>query len=127
MYLRLFNISPANVHDLTILKENSNEFIKEYKYSSFVGDKGYISKEFTKYLKDNNVYLISIKRKNMIKNIYEKDFYKSLNKIRKKIETSFSRLTELFPKNIRAISKKGLAIKLLCFIIACNIIAKVNC
>jgi len=52
LYLRLFNISPANVHDLAILKENSNEFIREY-----------ISKEFTKYLKDNNVYLIPIKRK----------------------------------------------------------------
>ncbi len=126
MYLRLFSISSINVHDLTILKENSNEFIRGYKYSSFVGDKGYIIKEFTKYLKNSNVYLIPIKRKNMVKIFMKKIFINHLIKLGK-IETSFYRLTELFPKNIRTISKKGLAIKLPCFIIASNITTKVNC
>jgi len=40
------------------------------------------------------------------------------NVTRKKIETCFSRITNLFPKSINAVTSKGFELKLILFIIA---------
>jgi len=57
----------------------------------------------------------------MIKTLPELLYYKVLKKLRKSIETNFSGFVEKFPKHIRAISKKGLSVKLILFTIAYNI------
>lgn len=117
----LLYITPANQHDLDILKENHKEFIKEFSYCSIIGDKGYISEYFKNQLRHNHVYLDSIKRRNMLKSFTEKIKYRRLNKLRRIIETNFSKFVEKFPKHIRAVSKNGLSVKLLLFTIAYNI------
>ena len=38
--------------------------------------------------------------------------------MRKKVETVFSQITEMFPRNIRAVTSKGFEIKLFNFILA---------
>ena len=41
-----------------------------------------------------------------------------ISHIRKKIETSFSQITQLFPKKIHAVISKGFELKIKCFILA---------
>ena len=57
----------------------------------------------------------------MTKSFVERTKYKILNKLRKSIETNFSKLVAMFPKHLRAVSKKGLSVKLLLFTIAHNL------
>jgi len=57
----------------------------------------------------------------MIKSAHEKLYYNVLKKLRKSIETNFSKFVEKFPKHIRAVSKKGLSVKLILFTIAYNL------
>ncbi|MFU8652060.1 transposase [Methanotorris formicicus] len=121
MYLTLLFVSPANQHDLDVLKDNYKLFVKNFSNCSIIGDKGYIDEGFQNMLGWGNVYFESIKRNNMIKSFIEKIKYKILNKLRKTIETNFSKLVEMFPKRIRAISKRGFSVKLLLFTIAYNI------
>ncbi|XRO77820.1 hypothetical protein ACO3VM_05800 [Methanocaldococcus sp. 10A] len=119
-FLQLIYINPANQHDLYILKENYPNFIREFEGCSIIGDKGYIDKGFQNLLSLGKVYFESIKRINMIKSFPENLYYNILKKLRKSIETNFSRFVEKFPKHIRAVSKKGLSVKLILFTIASN-------
>ncbi|MFU8652793.1 transposase [Methanotorris formicicus] len=121
LYLMLIFVNPANQHDLDILKENFRWFIREFMNCSVIGDKGYIDKGFENLLRNGKVYFEAIKRKNMTKSFIERTKYKILNKLRKSIETNFSKLVAMFPKHIRAVSKKGLSVKLLLFTIAYNL------
>ena len=73
-------------------------------------------------MKKEGIEYIAIKRENMIKLEEEKEYYKALSKIRRIIETIFSKLEELGLRFIRAITRKGLAIKIILSIIAFNII-----
>ena len=62
----------------------------------------------------------------MIKSNEEVKMYKKLSKLRKIIETNLSKLVELFPRHIRAVSKRGSSAKLLLFTIAYNIKESIN-
>ncbi|EHP85484.1 transposase [Methanotorris formicicus Mc-S-70] len=132
----LISINPANQHDLDILKENFRGFVREFMNCSIIGDKGYIDKGFENLLRQGKVYFEAIKEirqtlrvcyslatasENMIKSFIERTKYKILNKLRKSIETNFSKLVAMFSKHIHAVSKKGLSVKLLLFTIAYNL------
>ena len=39
-------------------------------------------------------------------------------RVRKRIETSFSQITNLFPKHIHAVTPQGFELKIICFILA---------
>lgn len=80
-----------------------------------------MDKGFENLLRNGKVYFEAIKRKNMIKLFVERKKYKILNKLKKSIETNFSELVTMFPKHIRAVSKKGLSVKLLLFTITYNL------
>ena len=85
--LNLFRIDTAKKHDLTILKEE--EFDKIVKVEYIIGDKGYVNWELPEKMEKGGFVFIPIKRKNMIKS-EEAKYYKSLSKMRKKINTFLS-------------------------------------
>jgi len=53
-------------------------------------DKGYVSKDFAEEMRKRDVDFIAVKRENMIKSDEEAEYYGSLSRVRKKIETLFS-------------------------------------
>jgi len=67
------------------------------------------------------VEYVAIKRDNMIRNEDERTYYRTLSRIRRIIETRFSQLEEFGAKFIRAISKRGLAVKIILSILSLNI------
>jgi len=73
-------------------------------------------------MKNKGIEYIAIKRENMIKSNDEKEYYKFLSKLRRIIETIFSQIENLGLRFIRAISRRGLAIKIILSIIAFNIL-----
>lgn len=64
-------------------------------------------------MKKRGVTFIAIKRKNMIKSDKEREYYRSLSKLRKKIETLFSVVDNFGLRFIRAVSRRGLAVKII--------------
>jgi hypothetical protein len=84
-------------------------------------DKGYVDENFTKFMREQGVGYIAIKRKNMIRDEKEKRLYRFLRRIRRIIETRFSQLEEFGLRFIRAVSRRGLAIKIVLSILAFNI------
>jgi len=73
-------------------------------------------------MKNKSIEYIAIKRENMIRLNDEKEYYKFLSKLRRIIETIFSQIENLGLRFIRAISRRGLAIKIILSIIAFNIL-----
>ncbi len=86
-----------------------------------VADKGYISKEFSEEMENRSVVFIAVKRKSMIKNNEEAEYYRFLSRVRRKIEILFS-VTENFElKFIRAVSRKCLVVKIILILLSFNI------
>jgi hypothetical protein len=67
------------------------------------------------------VEYIAIKRENMVKSEEEKVYYRILSRIRRMIETLFSQLEEFGLRFIRAVSRRGLAVKIILSILSFNI------
>ena len=72
-------------------------------------------------MRAQGVGYIAIRRKNMIKDEKERKVYRVLRRIRRIIETRFSQLEEFGLRFIRAVSRRGLAIKIVLSILAFNI------
>lgn len=64
---------------------------------------------------------VAIKRDNMIRSEDERSHYRILSRVRRIIETRFSQLEEFGAKFIRAISRRGLAVKIILSILSLNI------
>jgi hypothetical protein len=67
------------------------------------------------------VEYIAIKRENMVKSEEEKVYHRILSRIRRMIETLFSQLEEFGLRFIRAVSRRGLAVKIILSILSFNI------
>jgi hypothetical protein len=120
-FLKLLYISPASKHDLSIIKERYKDFIDRFRGHIVLLDKGYVDENFTKFMRAQGVGYIAIKRRNMIKDEKERKVYRVLRRIRRIIETRFSQLEEFGLRFIRAVSRRGLAIKIVLSILAFNI------
>jgi len=64
-----------------------------------------------------NIFLKSLRKKNS-KRAYTPWMQFNYQRTRKCVETSFSQITNLFPKTIHAVTPQGFLIKLFCFITA---------
>jgi len=100
-----FAITPADMDDREVLPL----FCERGTYPTIIGDKGYISEELeAQLLKTYNVCLLPTRRKNQ-KAQYPPKFRKLHQKIRKRIETTISQLTQQFNvSRIRARSHWGM-------------------
>ena len=121
IFLKLLYISPASKHDISIIKERYKDFINRFRGHIVLLDKGYVDENFTKFMRAQGVGYIAIRRKNMIKDEKERKVYRVLRRIRRIIETRFSQLEEFGLRFIRAVSRRGLAIKIVLSILAFNI------
>jgi hypothetical protein len=94
-------ITPADVDDRDAIFDLSEQYNSTY----IIGDKGYISKMLTPELKkEKNIDLIFLKRNNS-KNQYPRDIRQLIFKVRRRIETSFSQLSEQL--NINRVKTKS--------------------
>ncbi len=113
-------LEPGEIVDVTTLKKfefNLPQNAKVY------GDKGYNDYEFEDLLREIlNIHLIPIRKKNS-KRQYDPWIPFMIQPIRKKIETTFSEITSLFPKKIHAVTSKGFEIKCFLFILTFAILA----
>jgi len=116
-----FYISNASTHDITASYDFAFNLPKN---SILIGDKGYVSSNLTNFLKQFNINLSPIFRKNM-KNDNE---YFIKRKIRKGIETTFSVITSKFGKYIQSTSISGFLTKLKLFLLSYSLdcLYKVN-
>jgi len=72
-------------------------------------------------MKKRDVVFIAVKRENMVKSDEEAEYYRSLSRVRKKIETLFSVADNFGLKFIRAVSRRGLAVKIILGLLAFNV------
>lgn len=90
-----FVLSPANIDD----REAIWELAESYSSIDIIGDKGYIAKNISSDLKsEKEIQLIFMKRNNS-KKPYSKSFRQLIFKVRRRIETTFSQLTEQLNTN----------------------------
>ena len=89
-FLTDYVITPANIDDRNAVWD----LCDKYRSISIIGDKGYINKRLTPELKsERDIDLLFLKRENSRDN-YPKEVRQLLFKVRRRIETSFSQLTE---------------------------------
>jgi len=112
---REFLLTPASTHDLTAFKKIYLGSL--LKGSIILGDKAYISSEHEKALIEKDLHLITERRKNSRKG--ESFIYHRYGRrIRKKIESIFSKISSWLPKYIHAVTNRGFVLKLMMLIAA---------
>jgi len=104
-----------------VLKKKKEDFAERLEGEKVIADKGYVSKEFAEEMGRRNVRFIAVKRENMIKSDEEAEYYGFLSRLRKKIETLFSLADNFGLRFIRAVSRRGLAVKIILSFLAFNI------
>ena len=102
------------------MKEKIDDFSERLKGETVIADKGYVSKDFAEEMEKRGVRFVAIKRVNMVKSYDEAKYYSYLSRLRKKIETLFSVAENFGLKFIRAVSRKGLAVKIILGLLAFN-------
>ena len=122
-FITNFILTAANVDDRDAVFDliELNDCIK------ILADKGYVSNDLKSALaKEKEILLISLKRKNS-KFQFEKQLRNVLSKTRRRVETSFSQLSEQFNINrVIAKSKWGLMIRIVLKILAHNLSFMIN-
>ncbi len=122
-FITNFILTAANVDDRDAVFDliQLNDCIK------ILADKGYVSNDLKSALaKEKEILLISLKRKNS-KFQFEKQLRNVLSKTRRRVETSFSQLSEQFNINrVIAKSKWGLMIRIVLKILAHNLSFMIN-
>lgn len=113
-----FIIAPGSIHDNKIFKE-FNFDLEEGAY--LYGDAAYNDYEFENLLAEAANIRLLVSRKSNSKRQHEPYVKAWISHIRKKIETSFSQITKLFPKKIHAVTAKGFELKIKCFILAYSV------
>ena len=97
------------------------EFAGRVRGKTVIADKGYVSGKFAGEMEERGVKFIAIKRKNMIKSEEEAKYYRRLSKLRRRIETLFSIGENFGLRFIRAVSRRGLVVKIILSLLAFNI------
>ena len=101
-FLTDYVITPANIDDRNAVWD----LCEKYKSISIIGDKGYVNKRLTPELKiQKDINLLFLKRGNS-KDNYPKDIKQLIFKARRRIETSFSQLTEQL--NLNKVKSKSM-------------------
>jgi len=83
-------------------------------------DKAYTSYAYESFLKDVGVSLVADRKANS-KRPWDGCLMYLQSYWRKRVETTFSRITSLFPKSIHAVASRGFELKVFSFILAYSI------
>ena len=122
-FLTDYVITPANVDD----RNTVWDLCDKYKSISVIGDKGYVNKRLTPELKlERDINLLFLKRGNS-KDNYPKHIRQLIFKARRRIETSFSQLTEQLNLNkVKSKSMLGFITRTSIKVLAHNILFMIN-
>lgn len=110
-----FLFSPASTHDLTAFRQMYLGSIPNN--SIIIGDKAYISAEFEAKLAKEGLHLITDRKVNSRRG-QSLIYHRYGRKIRKRIETTFSKISSWLPRSIHAVTDKGFVLKLMLLIAA---------
>ena len=111
-----FFISPGSMHDLKAFQKMYLGAIP--KGSTILGDKAYTSLQFEKELLfSRNILLVAERRENSARG--QSLIYSRYGKrIRKRIETAFSKMMSWLPRHIHAVTNQGFILKLMVLLTA---------
>ena len=104
-----FLFSPGSEHDLTALRKMY--FGTLPKGATLFGDKAYTSRDFEDEMLEKNLLLAAERRSNSSRG-QSLIYHRFGKRIRKRIETMFSRITAWLPRKIHAVSDAGFLLKL---------------
>ena len=121
-FITAFTITPASVDD----REGLRELAETHSNLTILGDKGYVSDALTQELKRKGNCLMALKRSNS-KNDWPKSVRQLIFRLRRRIETVFSQLSEqLNAERVLAKSFQGLCTRLMNKILAHNLCLILN-
>jgi Transposase DDE domain len=109
--------APGSEADMKVFKELNLDIPED---ATLYADKAYNSYEYEDFLRENNLFVVAGRKANSKRPL--KGCLRYLqNYWRKRIETTFSRITSLFPKTIHAVTSRGFELKVFAFILAYSI------
>lgn len=108
-----FCITPASIADITAFKTMEIDLPPN---SMIFGDKAYTDYRFEDLLEEICDIRLIPERKNNSKRQHSGCLRYLQGKLRKRIETTFSEITRLFPRKIEAVTMQGFLMKVLIFI-----------
>ena len=121
-FITAFTVTPASVDD----RQGLRELVENRSNLTILGDKGYVSDALTQELKEKGNCLMALKRSNS-KNDFPKSVRQLIFRLRRRIETVFSQLSEqLNAERVLAKSFQGLCTRLVNKILAHNLCLVLN-
>jgi hypothetical protein len=107
-------LAPGAENDLSVFKRFD---LNIPQHSTIYADRAYNSYAHEDFLKDNDLFLIAQRKVNSKR--HHDGCVRYLQEVlRKRIETTFSQITMLFPRFIHAVTRKGFELKIYLFILA---------
>ncbi len=110
-----FFLSPASEHDLTALKKMYLGTLP--KGATLFGDKAYTSRDVEEELLKKDLLLAAERRSNSSRG-QTLIYHRFGKKMRKRIETAFSKIASWLPKHLHAVTDKGILLKLRLLVVA---------
>lgn len=121
-YITSFEITPASTDD----REGLRDIVESQSDLVILGDKGYVGENLMLEMKEQGICLLALKRSNSKIN-WSKSFRQLIFKLRRRVETVFSQLSEqLNAERILAKSFQGLCTRLSNKILAYNLCLALN-
>ena len=87
-------------------KGEEDDFAGRFRGRTVLPDKAYVDQDLSEEMRSTGVNYTAIKRKNMIKGADGGNYYRTLSRIRRMIETMFSQLEEYRLRFIKAASRR---------------------
>ena len=107
--------TPGSEHDMRAFKRFSLDIPKN---SNIYGDRAYNNYSFEDFLSEHAEIDLIVQRRKCSKRPLLGELKYLQSRMRKKIETVFSQITRVFPRNINVVTAKGFEIKIFNFILA---------
>ena len=111
-----FLITPASTHDFKAFQNMYKGALP--RKSTVLGDKAYTSQPYELELLHEKDILLATERRENSKRGQCLIYHQYGKKMRKRIETVFSKMASWLPKHIHAVTERGLMIKLMALITA---------
>ncbi len=105
--------TPGSENDMRAFKRFSLDFPKG---SVLYGDRAYNNYEWEDFLLEHAEINLIAQRRERTKRPLRGELRYLQSRMRKRIETTFSQITSIFPRNIKAVTSKGFEIKVFNFI-----------
>ena len=121
-FITAFDITPASTDD----REGLRDLMGEQYTLSVIGDKGYVGEQLREDMQDRNICLLALKRNNSKIN-WSKPFRQMIFKLRRRVETVFSQLSQqLNVERVLAKTFRGLCTRLINKVLAYDLALLIN-